>query len=494
MKREQYTSKSKALGQDLSMIVYGEKGYPVVAFQTQNAKCGEFEEKGMVETLAPFIDAGQIQLFSVDNIDEQSWSLYDGDKNARAERQEEYFRFVTDELVPRVHEFNGTSRRPLAVGCSMGAVHAALAAMRRPDLFQGCISLSGVYRSNHFYGDWMSSTLYNNDITAFLPNMAKDHPYVDIYNKRQIVFCVGQGEDDGIGDVRFINDQLNRLGVDHWCDFWGRDVSHDWFWWTKQMSYFLPFVLEDIEKTTAGEKFETVKKPAAKKAAAKKPAAKKAAAKKPAAKKAAAKPAAKKAATKTAAKPAAKKAAPKAAANPAAKAAAPKAAAKPAAKAAAKPVAKPAVKAAPKAAAKPAAKVAAPKAAAKPAVKAAAPKAAAKPAVKAAAPKAAAKSAVKAAPKAAAKPAAKAATPKVAAKPVAKPAVKPAVKPAAKAAAPKAAAKPVAKPAVKAAPKAAAKPVAKAAAPKAAAKPVAKPTAARPAAKPATKASVKKNK
>ena len=351
---------------------------------------------------------------SVDNIDEQSWSLYDGDKNARAERQEEYFRFVTDELVPRVHEFNGTSRRPLAVGCSMGAVHAALAAMRRPDLFQGCISLSGVYRSNHFYGDWMSSTLYNNDITAFLPNMAKDHPYVDIYNKRQIVFCVGQGEDDGIGDVRFINDQLNRLGVDHWCDFWGRDVSHDWFWWTKQMSYFLPFVLEDIEKTTAGEKFETVKKPAAKKAAAKKPAAKKAAAKKPAAKKAAAKPAAKKAATKTAAKPAAKKAAPKAAA----KAAAPKAAAKPAVKAAAP-------------------KAAAPKAAAKPAVKAAAPKVAAKPAAKAAAPKATAKPAVKPA----VKPAAKAAAPKAAAKPVAKPAAKPAVKPAGK---------PAAKPATKA--------------------------------------------
>ncbi|WP_248922126.1 alpha/beta hydrolase [Olsenella intestinalis] len=500
MKREQYTSKSKALGQDLSMIVYGEKGYPVVAFQTQNAKCGEFEEKGMVETLAPFIDAGQIQLFSVDNIDEQSWSLYDGDKNARAERQEDYFRFVTDELVPRVHEFNGTSRRPLAVGCSMGAVHAALAAMRRPDLFQGCISLSGVYRSNHFYGDWMSSTLYNNDITAFLPNMAKDHPYVDIYNKRQIVFCVGQGEDDGIGDVRFINDQLNRLGVDHWCDFWGRDVSHDWFWWTKQMSYFLPFVLEDIEKTTAGEKFETVKKPAAKKAAAKKPAAKKAAAKKPAAKKAAAKPAAKKAATKTAAKPAAKKAAPKAAAKPAVKAAAPKAAAKPAVKAAPKAAApkaaaKPAVKAAPKAAAKPVAKAAAPKAAAKPAAKAAAPKAAAKPAAKAAAPKAAAKPAVKAAaPKAAAKPAAKTAAPKAAAKP------------AVKAAAPKAAAKP----AVKAAPKVAAKPAAKAAAPKAAtkpavkpaakpavkpaAKPAAKPTAAKPAAKPATKVSVKKNK
>ncbi len=336
MKREQYTNHSTVLNQDMSMIIYGEKGYPVVAFQTQNQKCGELEEKGMVATLAPFIESGQIQLFSVDNIDEQTWSLYDGDKNARAERQEEYFRFVTDELVPRVHEINGSSLRPLAVGCSMGALHAALAATRRPDLFQGCISLSGVYRSSYFFGDWMSSTLYNNDLTAFLPNMVKDHPYIDIYNKRQFVFCVGQGEDDGIGDVRFINDQLNRLGVDHWCDFWGRDVSHDWYWWKKQMSYFLPFVLEDIEKTTADEK------PAAK-AEAKKPAAKKAEPK-PAAKtaaKPAAKPAVKADAKKAEAKPAVKKAEPKAAtkaaaAKPAAKAEPKKPAAKPAAKKATK--------------------------------------------------------------------------------------------------------------------------------------------------------------
>ncbi|MBP3884605.1 MAG: esterase family protein, partial [Olsenella sp.] len=339
MKREQYTNHSNVLNQDMSMIVYGDKGYPVVAFQTQDSKCGEFENMGMVDTLAPFIESGTIQLFSVDSIDEQTWSNFDGDKNARAERQEDYFRFVTDELVPRVHEFNGSSRRPLAVGCSMGALHAALAATRRPDLFQGCISLSGVYRSSYFFGNWMSSTLYNNDLTAFLPNMVKDHPYVDIYNKRQFVFCVGQGgHEDGIGDVRFINDQLNRLGVDHWCDFWGRDVSHDWYWWKKQMSYFLPFVLEDIEKTTADEKPAAV--PAEEKPAAK-PAAKKTVAKK-AEPKAAAKPAAKPAEKKPAAKPATKKAEPKAAAKPATKKAEPKPAAKPAEKKAEpKPAAKP---------------------------------------------------------------------------------------------------------------------------------------------------------
>ena len=254
MKREYIKQHSEALGEDISMIVYGEAGYPVVAFQTQNSKSNNLEDFGMVDEIADFIDGGQIQLFSVDNVDEESWSDVHGEKNHRAERQEAYFRFVTDELIPQVHQINGSNLRPLAIGCSMGATHAAIAALRRPDLFQGCIALSGVYRSSFFFGDWMNSTLYNNDVTAFLPNMSKDHPYVDLYNHRSLVFCVGQGAwEDGLGDTHFIDEQLRRLGVSHWCDFWGTDVNHDWPWWKKQIRYFLPYVLDDMRKEVALE-------------------------------------------------------------------------------------------------------------------------------------------------------------------------------------------------------------------------------------------------
>ena len=342
MKRELHTIHSDALGQDMSMIVYGEKGYPIVTFQTQDHTCESFEQDGLLEPLAEYIDGGRIQLFSVDNADQGSWSDLAGDKAKRAQRQEDYFRFVTDELLPQVHELNGSELRPLAMGCSMGATHAALAALRRPDLFQGCLSLSGVYRASYFFGDWSNPTLYDNDIVSFLPNMPLNHPYVELYRHRSLLFCVGQGAfEDGQDDVRAIDHELDRLGVPHWCDFWGYDVNHDPYWWKKQLRYFMPLMLEDIEKELASEGVDL--------AAKAKPAAK--AEEKPAAKATA------KLDDKPAVKPAtAKKVAPKP------KATAAKAEAKPVAKAEVK--AEPAAKAAPKVAAKAAAKPE-PKAAAK---------------------------------------------------------------------------------------------------------------------------------
>lgn len=421
MYRDAISYHSNVLGEDLGVIVYGMTGYPIIVFQTQDSKCTNYEDFGMISELADYIDGGKVQLFCVDSIDQESWSNTNGDKSWRAQRQEDYFRFVTDELVPYVHDRNGSDLRPLATGCSMGATHSAIAALRRPDLFQGCIALSGVYRTSFFFGDWMDENLYMNDMVQMLHDLPADHPYIDLYNHRSLCFCVGQGAwEDGLSDLRDMDASFKRLGINAWCDFWGYDVNHDWPWWKKQMRYFLPIVLEDVKKELAEEAAEAKKEAAPAPKAEAKPAPKKAEAPKAEKPAPAAKPAAKKA--EPAAKPAAK------AAKPAAKKAepAPKAAAKPAVKAAEKPA--------------PAAKKAEPKAApaaaeAKPATKKA------EPAAKAA-PKTAAKAAEKPAP---AKKAAPAKT--AAAKPAAKKA-EPAAKPAAKktaATASKTAAKPATK-------------------------------------------------
>ena len=402
MYRDAISYHSNVLGEDLGVIVYGMTGYPIIVFQTQDSKCTNYEDFGMISELADYIDDGKVQLFCVDSIDQESWSNTNGDKSWRAQRQEDYFRFVTDELVPYVHDRNGSDLRPLATGCSMGATHSAIAALRRPDLFQGCIALSGVYRTSFFFGDWMDENLYMNDMVQMLHGLPADHPYIDLYNHRSLCFCVGQGAwEDGLSDLRDMDASFKRLGINAWCDFWGYDVNHDWPWWKKQMRYFLPIVLEDVKKELAEEAASATKEAAPAPKKEEKPAAAPKAEAKPAPKKAEAskaeKPApAAKPATK-AAKPAAKKAEP-----------APKAAAKPAVKAAEKP-APAAKKAEPKAAEKPApAKKAAPAktTAAKPAAKKAEP--AAKPATKAAKP--AAKKTAATASKTAAKPATKKAT------------------------------------------------------------------------------------
>lgn len=252
MNRDWITWKSDNLGRDMHILVYGNGGYPIVCFPTQDSPCTNYEDFGMVGTIADYIESGQVQLFCLDSVDKDSWSDQFGDKRWRAEVQEAYVRYVTQEVIPFVHDRNGSMRRPLAFGCSMGATHSVIFALRFPDLFQGCIALSGVYDSKFFFGDWMDETLYQNSPVHFLPNLPADHPFVDLYNQRDLVLCIGQGAwEDGLGDQRFLAKVFKEKGIEAWCDFWGTDVCHDWPWWKKQIRYFLPIVLDDIRAKEA---------------------------------------------------------------------------------------------------------------------------------------------------------------------------------------------------------------------------------------------------
>lgn len=255
MKRELVSRYSEKLDRYMDLVVYGEGGYPVIVFPTQDSPCTNWEDFGLIETIEDYIGSGTLQLFCVSNVDRDSWSAVDRDKTERADLVEAYYRYVSDELCPLVHELSGSPERPLLAGCSMGATHAVVFALRRPDLFQGCIALSGVYDAKYFFDGWMNETLYASSPVDFLPNMAADHPYVDLYNKRQLVLCVGRGawEDEGVSTQHVLDDAFRRLGVGAWCDFWGTDVNHDWPWWKKQIRYFLPIVLQDMKKTLAQE-------------------------------------------------------------------------------------------------------------------------------------------------------------------------------------------------------------------------------------------------
>ena len=150
-----------------------------------------------------------------------------------------------DQVVPLIRERNGG---PLMVtGLSMGADHAVITFLRRPDLFAGMLALSGVYDADYFFSGFMNPTLYDNSPERFLPNLPADHPYIEMYNQRKIIFCVGQGawEEDGVRTLRFLQSVFEQKGIRAWCDFWGYDVNHDWPWWFKQLRYFLPYMLSD---------------------------------------------------------------------------------------------------------------------------------------------------------------------------------------------------------------------------------------------------------
>lgn len=235
---------SERLQKEMTVRTYGSGGTPVLAFPPREMLSDAYAETGVVETLARWLDGRMIQLVAVDTIDGESWFSAD-DRDWRANRQEAYYEYITEEVMPFLLSVGEGRHLPLSVGCGFGGTHAAILFLRRPELFGGLISLSGSYDAKSFFGGWLNGQLYDNSPLDFLPNMANEHPYIELYNTKKMVFCTGQGH--GLDEERRTLDLLRSVlqdkGINAWVDFWGVDVDYGWDWWKKQFVYFLPYVL-----------------------------------------------------------------------------------------------------------------------------------------------------------------------------------------------------------------------------------------------------------
>ncbi len=230
---------SPALDRDMEYKTYGDRGHGVLVFPSQDGRFYDYQDFDMVGALSEMIDDGRIRLVCVDSIDRETWSASAGNEHERIELHERWFRYIVDELLPSVRIHAGESF--LVTGCSMGGYHAANFFFRRPDLFDTLLSLSGLYHAGYFFPNYTDPLVYDNSPYDFLRNMPASHPYWDLYRRRRIVLCVGQGawEEDLLDSTRKLDALLKERQVPAWVDYWGHDVSHDWTWWRKQGAYFM---------------------------------------------------------------------------------------------------------------------------------------------------------------------------------------------------------------------------------------------------------------
>ena len=241
MQTEYHKWFSPSLGHDMELKVYGYYGKPVVVFPAQAGRFFDFENFGMVNAISSFIEAGQIKLFTVDSVDGQSWANGSAHPADRARRHEDYDRYIVEEVAPFIRKHSGnTTEKFLTTGVSMGAYHAANFFFRHPDVFDTVIAISGLFRLNHFIGDYMDENVYFNSPLAYLPSM-NDPWYIDQYRQSRIIVCTGQGawEEEMLADTHELKRILEEKSIPHWIDIWGGDVNHDWPWWLKMLPYFL---------------------------------------------------------------------------------------------------------------------------------------------------------------------------------------------------------------------------------------------------------------
>ena len=241
MKIEYYRWYSQNLHHDIEVKVYGYSGKPVLVFPAQAGKFYDFENFGMVDAVSWFIESGKIKLFCVDSIDHQSWANFSSHPADRARRHEDYDRYITQEVTPFIKtNCAGTDQKTITTGCSMGGYHAANFFFRHPNIFDGMISLSGLFQLRTFIGDYVDDLVYFNSPLLYLAGL-NDPWYLDQFRESQIIISTGQGawEDEMIADAQAVKSILAQKNIPAWVDFWGHDVNHDWPWWRKQLPYFL---------------------------------------------------------------------------------------------------------------------------------------------------------------------------------------------------------------------------------------------------------------
>ena len=240
---------SPALGRDMECKVYGHAGKPALFIPCQDGRFFDFENFKMADAWAPWIEAGQVMVFSIDTLDQETWSNKSGDPRWRACRHEDWVRYVTDEVVPFLRslarERNGWDFDPgvLVYGASLGATHAANFFFRFPDLFDSLLALSGIYTASYGFDGYMDELVYQNSPVDYLSNMPAHHPYVEKYNRNHGIICVGHGPWEIPETTHRLADIFREKGINVWVDFWGDDVAHDWDWWFRQVAYFLPKLL-----------------------------------------------------------------------------------------------------------------------------------------------------------------------------------------------------------------------------------------------------------
>ena len=240
---------SSHLNREMEFKIYGHAGKPVLFIPCQGGRFYDFENFGMVNAWAKWIEEGRCTVYSCDCIDNEAWAGFGQDNRQRIENHERWYHYIVDELVPTIRHLsglrNGYDEKILTFGCSMGAMHAANLFFRRPDLFDGVFAISGIYDANSFFGDYMDELIYNNCPIHYLSNMPSNHPYMKMYNLSRILIVVGQGDWEGplLDSTRWLDTVMARKGIRSRFEYWGYDVSHDWPWWFKMVDTYLPWML-----------------------------------------------------------------------------------------------------------------------------------------------------------------------------------------------------------------------------------------------------------
>lgn len=243
MRREHRGLWSQAIGATADVIAYGHHGRPVLVFPSEQGRCHDFEDNGMVGAVADLVEHGRVKLYCVDSYDAETWSAGWLPLEERGRRHALYEDWIVTTVVPWIIDDCGGVREIIVAGCSMGAYHAANFALKRADLFPLAMCFSGVYDVSTLGWGEQGDAVYFNNPVDYIANLHGDH-LGWLRERVSVLLVCGQGQwEDTTGaleSTRHFAKLLEQKGLRHELDVWGYDMPHDWPSWRAQLAHHLP--------------------------------------------------------------------------------------------------------------------------------------------------------------------------------------------------------------------------------------------------------------
>ena len=173
MKRRTADWHTTRFKQDVHIASWGHFGQPVLLFPTAGGDAEECERFLMIRVLEPLIEAGKIKVYSCDSVAGRTWTDGHSSGGHRAWVQNQFDRFVYEELVPFIRKDCESDDIDIVVaGASIGAFNSLAAICRHPDVFSLAICMSGTYDMSRWLAGEHTADFHFCSPLHFLPGLS----------------------------------------------------------------------------------------------------------------------------------------------------------------------------------------------------------------------------------------------------------------------------------------------------------------------------------
>ena len=230
---------SPSLGKNMEIAVYGHYGFALLMIPSAAADYLEYERFYLIDAIRPMIDEGKFKVFSINSINSESRLNDRIPPTQKSRRHQQFNAYVENEVVPYIRNAVGGSTPIITTGVSLGALHAANLAFRRPDLFQGTVAMSGIYDLKSYTKGYWDQNVYFNSPVDYVANMQDGETLNRLRQGKNYHFITGSGAYEDPSASRAFGEVLAMKGIPHNVEVWGNEWRHDWPTWRAMLPSYL---------------------------------------------------------------------------------------------------------------------------------------------------------------------------------------------------------------------------------------------------------------